>query len=357
MFSIQKIKNYHKFIEMRFIPVKQSVIVGIALLVTLLGVFRRLISLIMGTHTISDTYVPISIQDISTRALFIFIFSVFILQFNINWKYLYSDIHRMTRRVFSFFVNVLLGAVIINILFIVYPFITGELLPIEEKNRFYFGYVVVFIILFFIAGFLRYQIVNQQQVIENEKLKQENLENELVALKNQINPHFLFNSLNSLNSIIRGNKEATKFVNKLSFMYRYILQSGDRNLVTLKDELKFLDSYIFLIKTRYRNRFAIDINISDNLYDEKVPPLALQLLVENAVKHNEISQSNPLLVKVYFDNNYLCVENKIRLRTTFVDSTGNGLSNLNKRCILLKDREIEISDDDGVFKVKFLLIK
>ena len=342
---------------MRFVPVRQPVIFSVAILVTLLAIFRRAMSLFFGTSILNSSYTPITSEDILVRGFFTFLFSWLVLQFNTNWKYKYYKLSISIRTVLTIAINFIIAVIVIQFLFVAYSYIIEMALPQGEKNRFYFGYTVVFIILFFAAGFLRYQIVNQQQVIENEKLKQENLENQLVALKNQINPHFLFNSLNSLNSLIRGNKEATMFVNKLSFMYRYILQSSDRNLVTLKEELKFLDSYIFLIKTRYRNRIEIEINISDDLCDQKVPPLALQLLVENAIKHNEISETNPLLVKIYFDSDYLCVENKIRLRSTFVDSTGKGLSNLNKRCLLLKDRKIEISDADGNFKVKFLLKK
>lgn len=340
---------------MRFVSVKQPVIVSVAILVTLLAIFRSAVSLFLGVSMFSERYVPITLTDITVRFFFTFIFSWVILQFNANWKYSYSNISFGLRSLVTVIGNFIISVLILKLLFLVYPILVGINLEEHDITRFYFGYFVVFLILFFIAGVLRYQIVNQQQVIENEKLKQKNLESELVALKNQINPHFLFNSLNSLNSLIRENKQATMFVNKLSFMYRYILQSSDRNLVTLKEELKFLDSYIFLIKTRYRNRININIDIDEKLYEENVPPLALQLLVENAVKHNEISESNPLLVKVYVDNGYICVENKILLRTTFVDSTGNGLSNLNKRCLLLKDRGIEISDADGIFKVKFLI--
>ncbi|MDC9723820.1 MAG: histidine kinase [Urechidicola sp.] len=340
---------------MKVVPINQPLLLSVAFLVTMLAIFRRAMALFFGTSIFNSSKAPITLEDIVVRVFFTFLFSWLVLQFNTNWKYRYSNLSFGVRTVLTILFNLLIALIVFQLLFVVYSYVIEITLPQGEKNRFYFGYTVVFIILFFIAGFLRYQIVNQQQVIENEKLKQENLENELVALKNQINPHFLFNSLNSLNSLIRENKEATKFVNKLSYMYRYILQSSNRNLVSLKEELKFLDSYIFLIKTRYRNRFEIEIDLSDDLYEEKLPSLALQLLVENAVKHNEISKINPLIVKVYFDNNYLCVENKIRLRKTLVDSTGNGLSNLNKRCILLKDRKIEISDTDGIFKVKFLL--
>jgi len=278
---------------MRFVPIKQTLIIGVAILVTLLAIFRRAMSLFFGTQILNSSYTPITNEDIFIRGFFTFLFSWLILQFNTNWKYKYYHLSIGIRTVITIILNFVIATIVIQALFITYSFmievpLIDTPLPQGEKNRFYFGYTVVFIILFFIAGFLRYQRVNQQQVIENEQLKQENLENELVALKNQINPHFLFNSLNSLNSLIRENKIATMFVHKLSFMYRYILQSSDRNVVSLKEELKFLDSYIFLIKTRYRNRFDINIDIDKNLYEENVPPLALQLLVENAVKHNEI---------------------------------------------------------------------
>ncbi len=342
---------------MRYVSVKQPLILSIAVLVTLLGIFRRAVSLILGVSMISESFTPITAEDIIVRGFFTLLFSWLILQYNVNWRFKYSHLSMWLRTSITIIGNIIIAITVIDLLFLIYPLIVEVELPEAERNRFYFGYFVMYIIMFFIAGFLRYQIVNQQQEIENEQLKQKNLESELVALKNQINPHFLFNSLNSLNSLVRENKEATKFVNKLSFMYRYILQSSDRNLVLLKEELKFLESYIYLIKTRYRNRFDIKIDIDKDLYEENVPPLALQLLVENAVKHNEISESNPLFVNVYTDNGYICVENKISLRSTFVDSTGNGLSNLNKRCLLLKDREIEISDTDGIFKVKFLLKK
>jgi LytS/YehU family sensor histidine kinase len=138
-------------------------------------------------------------------------------------------------------------------------------------------------------------------------------------------------------------------------MYRYILQSGSQDLVTIKEELKFLESYIYLIKTRYRDRFQIEINVDENVLNKKLPTLALQLLVENAVKHSEISETNPLLVKVYSEDDFVIVENLIKPRTTFVDSTGNGLVNLNKRYELLKNNNIIISNTNQVFKVKLPL--
>ena len=163
-----------------------------------------------------------------------------------------------------------------------------------------FTYVNLLIALFFIGRILRLQADKQASRIENELLKQQSLQNELMALKNQIDPHFLFNSLNSLTSLIRDNDRATQFVTKLSHMYRYILQSGESDLVTVREELKFTESYTHLIRARYRDRFSIDIEIADKYLDREIPPLALQLLVENAVKHNEISRTNPLTCTYLF---------------------------------------------------------
>lgn len=138
-------------------------------------------------------------------------------------------------------------------------------------------------------------------------------------------------------------------------MYRYILQSGQQDLVTLSEELKFLDSYIHLIKTRYRDRFSIAITIDDIHLNKTIPSLTLQLLVENAVKHNEISEDKPLLVNIYSENDMLVVENDIQPRTTLVESTGQGIANINKRYILLKDKHISISESNNKFIVKLPL--
>jgi len=236
-----------------------------------------------------------------------------------------------------------------------YPYIIGVQMTSLEFRFLVFILTVVLIILFFVARILRFQIAQKQSLIENEKLIQQNLQTELTALKNQVNPHFLFNSLNTLTSLVRENKPASDFIKKLSFMYRYILQSGEKDLVTIEEELKFLESYTYLIETRYRDRFTIDLYIEKRFLEKEIPPLALQILVENAVKHNEISETNPLVVSVYSEDNSILVKNEIRLRTTFVDSTGNGLSNLDKRYKLLKNQNIKISKDNNEFCVSLAL--
>ena len=142
---------------------------------------------------------------------------------------------------------------------------------------------------------------------------------------------------------------------KLSFMYRYILQSGEHDLVSLEEELKFLDSYTHLIGARYGENFKLDLQIDDELKSLKIPPLCLQLLVENAVKHNEISATNPLKVFVKGSNATLEVSNVIVPRTHPAESTGHGLANINQRFKLLKGKDIRIVQEQGVFSVSLPL--
>lgn len=138
-------------------------------------------------------------------------------------------------------------------------------------------------------------------------------------------------------------------------MYRYILQSGDSDLVSVREELKFLESYTYLIQTRYRDRFSIDIKIEDDFLEREIPPLALQLLVENAVKHNEISESNPLNVQIYSKEGFIYVENHIQPRTTLAEGTGNGLQNLKKRFLLLRKQALTITTENNTFSVQLPL--
>lgn len=335
---------------------KQSMILGVALLISFFINLPRILALyeLVGKSW-SNSFPEITVKDILLRLFFIFIYSWLLLQINTNWRVLYSNLSIFTRSAMRILANILLFIIAVHSFIFIDEIVTGQIITDLADTIIHMVYAVIMVIIIFIARIIRLQMAHQVDLAEKEQLKQQSLKNELEALKNQINPHFLFNSLNSLNSLIRDNKQATTFVNKLSFMYRYILQSGSEDLVTLSDELKFLDSYIFLIKTRYRTRFEVSIDIEEQYLNKKLPSLALQLLVENAVKHSEISESNPLLVKVYVEDALVVVENPIKPRTTFVDSTGNGLANLEKRYEILMKKNILINDSNKVFKVKLPL--
>ncbi|PCI34815.1 MAG: hypothetical protein COB60_05660 [Flavobacteriaceae bacterium] len=339
-----------------FKKVKGAVINGIALIITVLVNLPRILAMFSLNIVENVSFNIVSSKDLLVRFVFLFVSSWIILQFNVNWRYNFRHFSSGLKDVgIALIVHVFVYFAVVQSLFAIYPIVVNKELTTPAINLFYFIYVVIFIILFFIANLLRLQIIQRENILENERLKRQNLQSELSALKNQLNPHFLFNSLNSLNFLVKENKEATTFVNKLSFMYRYILQSGQIDSISLKEELKFLESYIYLIKTRYRDKFSITIEIDDRFMDKNIPILALQLLVENAVKHNEISTIHPLTVRVYSEGDHIIVENKIRLRTSFVDSTGSGLGNLDKRYFLLKQQHIIIKNTNQIFKVNLPL--
>jgi len=340
---------------LRQVKVKQSKLVKISLLFAVLVSLPKTIYIYKMVHEGNMDLSMDWVKDFFVKLVFFFLFSWLILQLNSNWGYLYIKYKKALRIIALVILNLTILLIGPPILDLIFTFIVGHPLSEEEKGFLMFVLTVLVVILLFISRILRLQMVQQLSLIENERLKQQNLQTELAALKNQIDPHFLFNSLNSLTCLIRDNEEATQFVKKLSFMYRYILQSGDRDLVSLKEELKFLESYSYLIKARYRDRFTIDIEIDRKYLEKEIPPLALQLLVENAVKHNEISETNPLTVKIFYKNGFIYVENILQPRTVMAEGTGNGLVNLDKRYYLIEKQNIVITKDDNIFSVKLPL--
>ena len=159
--------------------------------------------------------------------------------------------------------------------------------------------------------------------------------------------------MNTLSLLVREDQDAAvKFINKLSFLFRYILQSQDQSLVTVKEELKVLDSYIHLNKQRYQENFNITLNVDDQMQQRKIPILALQILMENAVKHNEISDKKPLHMEFYNEGKWIVGKNALQKRKHYMESTNKGLKNLNSRVKIQMGEEIEILKDETHFIVK-----
>ena len=171
------------------------------------------------------------------------------------------------------------------------------------------------------------------------KLQKENLQSQFDVLKQQVNPHFLFNSLNVLISLIRLEPElAEKFTEHLAKVYRYVLENKDNELVNLSTEINFLEAYIFLINIRFMDKVVVNISIPDNKKNHRVIPLAMQLLIENAIKHNAMSKKSPLVIDIYIDeNNQLNVVNNLQEREAHMTSTGVGLKNIQNRYRLLNN--------------------
>jgi len=203
-------------------------------------------------------------------------------------------------------------------------------------------------------------IFQKQSVqIENEKLRRESLQSQYESLKNQLSPHFLFNSLTALKTLItEAPDQAQEYVNNLSKALRYTLQSNEKQLVTLKEEMDFTESYLFLIRLRFDTSLTVVTAIDGSFYDFKIPPLTIQTLVENAVKHNEISKRKPLTITIRTTKDAtLIVTNNIQAKITEEEGTGIGLTNLSKQIQMLFDKDIIISNDNNEFSVEVPLIK
>ena len=189
----------------------------------------------------------------------------------------------------------------------------------------------------------------KKAAIDMEKMKTDQVSSQYESLKNQVNPHFLFNSLNALSSLVYDDqKKAVLFIRKLSEVYRYVLEKRDQEVVPLKDELSFLESFVFLQKIRFGDNLKVDWQGEAN--GGHVPPLALQILMENAIKHNVISADRPLTIKINITDTDITMENKIQPKKV-TDSTGIGLTNLKARYGYLSDIPVEIEHAPSFFKV------
>jgi two-component system, LytTR family, sensor kinase len=197
----------------------------------------------------------------------------------------------------------------------------------------------------------------RHSVEETEHLKRENLSAQLNALRTQVNPHFLFNNLNTLSSIIPDDpKQAVDFVQQLSKVYRHILEVKDEKSIALKDELALMNAYTFLLKTRFGDNLAVNINISSEKMQKKIVPLSLQILMENAIKHNIVSAEKPLHIDVFAENGSLVISNNLQMKNQVNESTGIGLDNIRNRYKLLSDKPVKVTESATNFTVSIPLI-
>ena len=205
-----------------------------------------------------------------------------------------------------------------------------------------------------------YDLVYQRQRIEikNEQLKAENLSTRYSALVSQISPHFLFNSLNSLSMLVREklNEKALTYIDRLSHVFRYIIQNGQNTLSTVADELQFIDSYRYLLEVRYADKLFFEIDIDPSYMERQMPSLALQPLIENAVKHNAITRSKPLTISIYTKEGAIVVSNPIIPKIEAEVSTGTGLTNLSSRWQMITEKDITVIRTENTFEVHLPLL-
>jgi two-component system, LytTR family, sensor kinase len=195
--------------------------------------------------------------------------------------------------------------------------------------------------------------------MEKEELVRINLQGQLDSLKQQVNPHFLFNNMNTISSLIDKDPEkAKRYLAEMSKVYRYLLRANEMELATLQSELIFLDSYFHLLKARFQEGLFLSISVDERFNDYRLPGLTLQLLVENAVKHNRIDKINPLTIEIgTMENEWLSVKNNLQKRVSVIPSTRIGLANIMAKYKLLNQPDVIIREEQNEFIVLLPLIK
>ena len=197
----------------------------------------------------------------------------------------------------------------------------------------------------------------REAVVREEQYKAESERFHYQMLKNQVNPHFLFNSLNTLTSLVEQKpQEAVTFIKKLSDVYRYVLEQHDNEMVTLQEEINLVNAYIFMQKHRYGENFSVSIRVEHLSW--KIPPMSLQMLIENAIKHNAITENNPLSITIEEQNGYLVVSNSLKPRRSLGNETGIGLSNIKSSYEFLTSKPMTYGPENGMhFVVRIPLIE
>lgn len=331
----------------------------ISLVVACLIHYPELISL-SDDHGSSTLFPTIDWLDVGNEILFTFI-SLLIL-FGLNtliFKFDWTTVQITWWKLLLSFGFVWIGSNLMGQLF-VYFHQKFDIPAIDSMLHHYLHPLRDFIISSIVVGscYISYLVRKSQMIVlENQQLRTDNILNQYEALKSQLNPHMLFNSLNTLQSLIRESPaKAQDYLQELSRVLRYTLQENDNQTATLREEMTFIDAYIYLLKMRFEENLTFDIRIDSVMEKRLLPPMALQLLIENAVKHNEISNRRPLSIALYTEGEKLIVTNRLQPKITQAAGTRIGLANLAKRYRLLFKQEIIVQEDNEFFKVTLPLI-
>jgi sensor histidine kinase YesM len=331
-----------------------------ALLVSVLFNFRIFLWVLVNGLT-EDIKPRLSYQMFN----FIIVFVVFFLAGMLNYAWTESLIRKLSlpkwripivvlSNLLVFFILIPLGK-----LFHTWYFLgryENKEIEFEIQNFLYIN-ISVFLLAILVSNLLLLMKKMRLSELENLRLMEEKSRAELNALKEQISPHFFFNTLSTLSTLVRNeNKEVgLEFIQEISKTYQYTLASK-KDLVPLKEELDFIDSYIFLLKKRYGEKLTFAVEVGEEFFTKQIPPMSLQLLVENAIQHNMITRQSPLHVRIFAKEGMICVLNNLQVKESGVESLGIGLQNLRNRYLLLSEKDIIITKDKQHFGVKLPLL-
>lgn len=306
-----------------------------------------------------DRYTPVQIILIN---LF-FILTSYIIWMGCNWIHsklrpLYRPISNPFSKIAAVcFVSALYGACTGGLSVMAWQKMSKETFGDAGLYRFIaacIASVILFTLVYEILFLSKEREIDTQIV---DQLDKERSQAELQALTNEMDPHFIFNSLNTLNHLILHQPaEAHSFNNRLAQVYKYFLINKNKELIPLKDELEFIESYFYLLQIRHDDKLQLQTILHSSSRDVLIPPCSLQILVENAIKHNEFTEEYPLRIKVLANDEYLYVSNNIKPKPYAVNSTGIGLKNLSSRYRILLQKDIHIESTRENFTVKLPLI-
>ena len=235
-------------------------------------------------------------------------------------------------------------------------FLMQPIFPVDNFADTMIDYMIVALIMNFVLVSITEGIFFfkrwKDSELQAELLKKEQVIAQLESLKNQVNPHFLFNSLSTLSGLIDYDQKLSKeFVDNLSAVYRYVLEHNNETVVTLRTEVRFIKAYTELLKKRHGDKLAFHFSISESTLERAIPPMTLQLLIENSVKHNIATRQKPLTIEVFSRNGYLVIRNNLQKKKVS-NSSGQGLENIKKRYRYLSGEAIQIAEDERYFEVK-----
>lgn len=329
----------------------------ITLIVGVLAYFGR--AAFMPTHPPADEIPRPNWEDSSMImpimgfvASYIFLFVLF----SLNFKILESNIKGMWKNITAILLTLIAAFVLNNITFYLQSVLWGiEVSDMRMHMHMRIGSMakdfVLAAIVIFSSQIAYLSSKKQQMALEYETMKAENARSRFKSLKNQLDPHFLFNTFNTLDSLIQEDtKKAQDYLHQLSSVFRYVMPN--KELTTLEDELEFTHSYSSLMQLRYEDNLVFDSDIDKNMLRYEIVPLSIQTLVENAIKHNVISAEQPFVIRIATgSNNTITVSNPLQPKKTPESGSGIGLSNLNERFRLKFQKDILISNSDNTFAV------
>lgn len=225
-------------------------------------------------------------------------------------------------------------------------------LSLQNKYNYSLGITVALLIIVITGIVLNYKKSKVIHRMKTEQLEKESLFFQYESIKNQVSPHFLFNCLNVLIGLLYESPEqSARFVKKMAEVYRYVLKNKNRELVNLETELEFIEAFIYLLKIKFGNNLIVKLNLPDTS-DISIPPLTLQMLIENAIKHNTFSKEKPLKIEIFMEADYIVVSNNIQFRQAPDEKSGIGLENLRQRFKYLTAKQVLVNTDEQEFTIK-----